>query len=226
MSEIGCDELSASVKLPANVTTVPGSAPSAKPVNLPAAHAAGSIGSIAHMLSDQQQASESIAKSLTEIARLAAQNEKDSRAAAATCKPAKAKDDDARKVQALAALLGRLAPSEIEAVVGFSAAEWVGKDLWPERLHPEDRDRVLREAFRVLKPGGRAAIISSIEEQGKMTPVLLEAITHAEDKTRLEDLYLPYRVKRRTKAQIALETGLGVLAEALLASVPPQEHDH
>ncbi|MDB5917138.1 MAG: RNA-binding transcriptional accessory protein, partial [Massilia sp.] len=50
-----------------------------------------------------------------------------------------------------------------------------------------------------------------------MTPVLLEAVTHAEDKTRLEDLYLPYKQKRRTKAQIAIEAGLAPLADGLLA---------
>lgn len=79
--------------------------------------------------------------------------------------------------------------------------------------------RLLEERLRYLREleARRAAIISSIEEQGKMTPVLLEAISHAEDKTRLEDLYLPYRVKRRTKAQIALEAGLEPLADALLA---------
>ena len=80
--------------------------------------------------------------------------------------------------------------------------------------------RLLEERLRYLREleARRAAIISSIEEQGKMTPVLLEAISHAEDKTRLEDLYLPYRVKRRTKAQIALEAGLEPLADALLGN--------
>jgi len=63
----------------------------------------------------------------------------------------------------------------------------------------------------------REAIVNSITEQGKMTPVLLDAIMHAEDKTGLEDLYLPYKIKRRTKAQIALEAGLLPLAESLLA---------
>jgi uncharacterized protein len=62
----------------------------------------------------------------------------------------------------------------------------------------------------------RSAIIASINEQGKMTPELLAALSHAEDKTHLEDLYLPYKPKRRTKAQIALEAGLLPLAEALL----------
>jgi uncharacterized protein len=79
--------------------------------------------------------------------------------------------------------------------------------------------RLLEERLRYLREleDRRAAIISSIEEQNKMTPELLDAITHAEDKTRLEDLYLPYKLKRRTKAQIAVEAGLQPLAEALLA---------
>ena len=62
----------------------------------------------------------------------------------------------------------------------------------------------------------RAAIISAIEKLGKMTPPLLDALTHATDKAHLEDLYLPYRKKRRTKAQIALEAGLQPLADTLL----------
>ena len=80
--------------------------------------------------------------------------------------------------------------------------------------------RLLEERLRYLREleDRRAAIIASIEEQGKMTPTLLDAITHAEDKTRLEDLYLPYKPKRRTKAQIAAEAGLTELADALLAN--------
>jgi protein Tex len=80
--------------------------------------------------------------------------------------------------------------------------------------------RLLEERLRYLREleDRRAAIISSIEDQGKMTPALLDAITHAEDKTRLEDLYLPYKLKRRTKAQIAIEAGLQALADALLAN--------
>lgn len=88
--------------------------------------------------------------------------------------------------------------------------------------------RLLEERLSYLREleERRAAIISSIQEQNKMTPVLLDAIAHAEDKTRLEDLYLPYKLKRRTKAQIAIEAGLAPLAEALLADptlVPEQE---
>ena len=80
--------------------------------------------------------------------------------------------------------------------------------------------RLLEERLRYLREleARRTAILSSIEEQGKMTPVLQQAILLAEDKTRLEDLYLPYRVKRRTKAQIALEAGLEPLADVLLSN--------
>ncbi|MTW12914.1 S1 RNA-binding domain-containing protein [Pseudoduganella eburnea] len=76
----------------------------------------------------------------------------------------------------------------------------------------EERLRYLRELEE-----RREAIVNSITEQGKMTPELLDAVMHAEDKTRLEDLYLPYKQKRRTKAQIAIEAGLAPLADALLA---------
>jgi uncharacterized protein len=80
--------------------------------------------------------------------------------------------------------------------------------------------RLLEERLTYLREleDRRAAIIASIEEQGKMTPVLLASINQAEDKTRLEDLYLPFKKKRRTKAQIAREAGLEPLADALLAN--------
>ncbi len=61
----------------------------------------------------------------------------------------------------------------------------------------------------------RAAILASIEEQGKMTDALRGDILAADSKARLEDLYLPYKPKRRTKAQIAREAGLEPLADAL-----------
>jgi len=64
----------------------------------------------------------------------------------------------------------------------------------------------------------RAAILESIRTQGKLTPELEAGIVGAETKQRLEDLYAPYKQKRRTKAQIALEAGLGALAEALLGN--------
>ncbi|MBV8047903.1 MAG: RNA-binding transcriptional accessory protein [Paludibacterium sp.] len=63
----------------------------------------------------------------------------------------------------------------------------------------------------------REAILKSIAEQDKLTPALQQAILAADNKTVLEDLYLPYKPKRRTKAQIAREAGLQPLAELLLA---------
>lgn len=61
----------------------------------------------------------------------------------------------------------------------------------------------------------RAAILKSIDEQGKLTPELKAAIERAETKQALEDLYLPYKPKRRTRATIAAEKGLMPLAELL-----------
>ncbi|MDQ5906547.1 MAG: protein Tex, partial [Pseudomonadota bacterium] len=78
--------------------------------------------------------------------------------------------------------------------------------------------RTLEERLTYLREmeDRRGAILASIEEQGKMTPELQAEILHAETKQRLEDLYLPYKQKRRTKAQIAREAGIAPLAEALL----------
>ena len=63
----------------------------------------------------------------------------------------------------------------------------------------------------------RAAVLASIEEQGKLTDALRAEIEAADSKARLEDLYLPYKPKRRTRAQIAREAGLEPLADGLLA---------
>ncbi len=87
--------------------------------------------------------------------------------------------------------------------------------------------RLLEERLGYLREleARRAAIIDSVTSQNKMTPALLDAISHAADKTHLEDLYLPYKIKRRTRAQIALEAGLEPLADALLAnpSLQPEQ---
>ncbi len=63
----------------------------------------------------------------------------------------------------------------------------------------------------------RAAVIASVTEQGKMTPELLAQIEAADSKQRIEDLYLPFKPKRRTRAQIAIAAGLAPLADKLLA---------
>jgi len=77
--------------------------------------------------------------------------------------------------------------------------------------------RLLEERLRYLREleDRRAAILDSIAEQGKMTDALRGDILAADTKARLEDLYLPYKPKRRTKAQIAREAGLEPLALSL-----------
>lgn len=79
--------------------------------------------------------------------------------------------------------------------------------------------RTLEERLRYLREleERRVAVLASIDEQGKLTDALAALIQAADTKQRLEDLYLPYKKKRRTKAQIAREAGLAPLAEALLA---------
>ena len=62
----------------------------------------------------------------------------------------------------------------------------------------------------------RDAILASCEEQGKLTPELRDAILHAGSMTELEDLYLPYRPKRRTRATIAIEKGFEPVAEGIM----------
>src|SRR5690606_24983266 len=70
--------------------------------------------------------------------------------------------------------------------------------------------RLLEERLGYLREleERRAAVLESIEAQGKLTDALRAQIAGAETKQRLEDLYLPYRAKRRTKAEIAREAGL------------------
>lgn len=77
--------------------------------------------------------------------------------------------------------------------------------------------RLLEERLRYLREleDRRTAILDSIAEQGKMTDALRADILAADTKARLEDLYLPYKPKRRTKAQIAREAGLEPLATGL-----------
>ncbi len=77
----------------------------------------------------------------------------------------------------------------------------------------EERLRYLRELEE-----RRKAILESIDAQGKLTDALRHTINDADNKARLEDIYLPFKPKRRTKAQIAIEAGLAPLAEALLTA--------
>jgi len=80
--------------------------------------------------------------------------------------------------------------------------------------------RLLAERLTYLREleARRAAILKSVDEQGKLTPDLTASIMGAATKAELEDLYLPFKPKRRTKAEIARERGLGPLAEAILGN--------
>ncbi|RGC67405.1 30S ribosomal protein S1 [Micromonospora sp. MW-13] len=84
--------------------------------------------------------------------------------------------------------------------------------------------RTLEERLRYLREldERRAAVLESIRGQGKLDEALEAQIMAADSKSRLEDIYLPYKPKRRTRAQIAREAGLAPLAEALLAD-PAQD---
>ncbi|MFB9556998.1 Tex family protein [Streptomyces roseoviridis] len=85
--------------------------------------------------------------------------------------------------------------------------------------------RALEERLRYLREleDRRTAVLDSVREQGKLTAELEARIRAADTKARLEDIYLPFKPKRRTKAQIAREAGLEPLADGLLAdpSVEP-----
>ncbi|EKX59363.1 Transcription accessory protein [Rhodobacter sp. AKP1] len=79
--------------------------------------------------------------------------------------------------------------------------------------------RTLSERLAYLREleARRETILGSIRDQGKLTPELEAQVVKAATKSELEDIYLPYKPKRRTKAMIARENGLGPLAEAILA---------
>lgn len=120
-------------------------------------------------------------------------------------------------------------PWQIEAAVGLldegSTVPFIARyrkeatgqldDIQLRKL--EERLRYLRELEE-----RRKVILESIDSQGKLDDALKRAILDADNKARLEDIYLPFKPKRRTKAQIAIEAGLAPLADALLTT-PDQE---
>lgn len=89
-----------------------------------------------------------------------------------------------------------------------------------------DQLRLLETRLNALREfeKRRESIIAAIEKQNKMTPALRNALMDADNSTTLEDLYLPYRKKRRTKAQMAHEAGLEPLANRLLRHPELQPH--
>ncbi len=115
-------------------------------------------------------------------------------------------------------------PSQIEAAVGLldegATVPFIARYRKEVTEGLDDTQlRNLEERLGYLREmeERRAAILKSIEEQGKLTPELKTQILDADTKARLEDLYLPYKPRRVTKGMLAREAGIEPLAEALLA---------
>jgi uncharacterized protein len=128
-----------------------------------------------------------------------------------------------RIIQLIAAELGVL-PRQVEAAVALldegATVPFIARYRKEVTGNLDDTQlRNLEERLSYLREleERRAAVLRSIEEQGKLTAELGAAIEAAATKQVLEDLYLPYKPKRRTRAQIAREAGLEPLADALLA---------
>src|SRR4051812_18766121 len=117
------------------------------------------------------------------------------------------------------AVAERQVRSAVELLDGGSTVPFIARyrkevtgALDDAQLRPlEERLRYLRELEE-----RRTAVLDSIKSQGKLTDELTKQILAADSKARLEDIYLPYKPKRRTKAQIAREAGLEPLADGLL----------
>ena len=137
--------------------------------------------------------------------------------------PATTSVDPARIVTLLASELG-VRPAQVAATVelldGGATVPFIAR--YRKEVTGGLDDTVLRTLelrliyVRELE-GRRLAILDSIQQQGKLTPELQQEISQADTKQRLEDLYAPYKPKRRTRAQIAREAGLEPLADAILA---------
>ncbi|MCC3302082.1 Tex family protein [Arthrobacter sp. zg-Y895] len=130
---------------------------------------------------------------------------------------------DEQVIAQLAAELG-VAPWQVRAAVGLldggATVPFIARYRKEATGTLDDAQlRDLDERLRYLRElqDRRRAILEAIAAQGKLTDELRDAVVGAETKSRLEDIYLPYRSKRRTKAQIAREAGLEPLADALLA---------
>ncbi|WP_315360580.1 Tex family protein [Neisseria bacilliformis] len=129
-------------------------------------------------------------------------------------------------IQILAAELAA-APAQIEAAVSLlddgATVPFIARYRKEATGGLDDTQlRTLAERLQYLRElqERKAAVLKSIEEQGRLSDDLKAQIEAADNKTALEDLYLPYKPKRRTKAQAAREHGLQPLADLLLAEQP------
>jgi uncharacterized protein len=116
-------------------------------------------------------------------------------------------------------------PWQVEAAVGLldggSTVPFIARYRKEATGQLDDTQlRKLEERLAYLREleDRKNAILDSIDSQGKLTDALRASILSADNKARLEDIYLPYKPKRRTKAQIAIEAGLLPLADSLLAN--------
>ncbi|MER5439394.1 Tex family protein [Streptomyces sp. NPDC002790] len=121
----------------------------------------------------------------------------------------------------------RQVKSAVEMLDGGSTVPFIARYRKEATESLDDAQlRTLEERLRYLREleERRTAVLDSVREQGKLTAELEAQIRAADTKARLEDIYLPFKPKRRTKAQIAREAGLEPLAEGLLGdpSVEPQ----
>jgi protein Tex len=124
----------------------------------------------------------------------------------------------------------KVRPSQVQAAVGLlnegATVPFISRYRKEVTDNLDDTQlRNLEERLIYLREleDRRVAVIQSILEQGKLTQALLNQVMQADTKQRIEDLYLPYKQKRRTKAQIAKEAGLEPLADALYAAALADE---
>ena len=133
--------------------------------------------------------------------------------------PAQAHAIQQRIADELGARPGQVAAA-VEQVDGGATVPFVARYRKEATGSLDDAQlRTLEERLRYLREleERRAVVLDSIRSQGKLDDALEARILAADSKARLEDIYLPYKPKRRTKAMIARENGLEPLADALLA---------
>ncbi len=140
--------------------------------------------------------------------------------------------DDSKRIAAIIAAEIKARPEQAQAAIGLldegATVPFVARYRKEVTGGLDDTQlRQLSERLAYLREleARRASILESIRGQGKLTPKLEGRIASADTKAALEDLYLPYKPKRRTRAEIARERGLGPLAESILAdrSLVPAE---
>lgn len=132
--------------------------------------------------------------------------------------------DDITRIAALIAVEIKAKPAQAAAAIGLldegATVPFIARYRKEVTGGLDDTQlRLLAERLAYLRElnSRRDAILSSIREQNKLTPDLEAKLAAATTKAELEDIYLPYKPKRRTKAEIARENGLGPLAEAIMA---------